>query len=192
MARSPQTDEMTIHSPRETRMRRIRHLSRLMATACLVTSILLSAAMAFYWIATPARTLFSHAGLPVLPTELDVSVRLLALAISMIPLGVLIYGLLNARYCFIAFAAGDIFSGEPVRRLKAFAIAVATAALAKPLAGAALSVVLTWNGVAGTRTLALTVDSDTLIALMFAGTVAVIAWVMAEAIDVSEENKQFV
>ncbi len=193
MAQAPLKDDTTTKSARERRTDRIRNLSRLMASGCLVVCVLLVVAMLFYWVTTPAQLLFSHAGLPVSPsTELDASVRIVALAISMVPLGVLIYGLLNARQCFVAFAAGHIFSGEPVARLKVFAIAVAASALLKPLAGAALSMLLSWDDVTGTRTLALTIDSDTLIALLFAGTVAVIAWVMAEAIEVSEENKQFV
>jgi hypothetical protein len=124
--------------------------------------------------------------------EITLPVRLIACAIAMLPLGALVYGLASARRCFIAFAAGHIFSSEPVGQLKTFALAVACSALLKPIAGAALSVILSIDAVSGKRTLALSVGSDTLISLIFAGTVAVIAWTMAEAIDIADENKQFV
>lgn len=183
----------TVARDQERRRKRIRHLSRLMAVGCLVTSVMLTSAMLLYWTLTPAQTLFSQAGISNAPVaDIDVLTRTLAFTISMIPLGTLIYGFLNARRCFAAFAAGQIFSSEQVKRLKAFSIAAAVSGLLKPLAGAALSVLLSFSNLAGRRTLALNIGSDTLIVLIFAGTVAVIAWVMAEAIDISNENKQFV
>ena len=164
-----------------------------MASGCLVTAGLLTVAMGVYWATTPARALFVHMGLPNLSNaEIDRSIRALAFAISMVPLGALIYGLLSARRCFVAFAAGQIFAGAPIGGLKAFSIAVAASALLKPLTGAALSVLLSAAGSTGTRTLMLDIGSDTLIALLFSGTVAIIAWVMTEAIDIAAENDQFV
>lgn len=189
-----QTAEMSgTSAARSGRSNRIRRLSQLMAASCLVTSALLAAAMALYWALTPTPMLFSQAGIPDAPvTEIDFSTRALAFGIAMVPLGTLIWGLLSGRRCFDAFAAGRIFSRDSIRQLKTFAIAVAASALLKPLAGAALSVVLSFRQPAGAKTLALSVGSDTLIALIFAGTVAVIAWVMTEALEIADENKQFV
>jgi hypothetical protein len=174
-------------------MDRIRGLSHAMAVGCLVTCGLLVAAMAIYWALTPIRTLFSQAGIQDAPaTEIDILVRLLAFGISMVPLGTLIYGLLSARRCFASFAAGRIFSSESIKHLKAFSIAVAGSALLKPFAGAALSVLLSSRAAPGSMTMALNIGSDTIIALIFAGTMAIIAGVMAEALDIADENKQFV
>ena len=193
MVQSPMMIDDTIEMDREMRMDRIRHLSRLMAIGCLFTSVLLVVAMLFYWAMTPPRTLLGQAGIPnASATEIDIFVRLLAFGISMVPLGTLIYGLLSARRCFDAFATGQIFSREPIGRLKAFSIAVAASAILKPVAGAALSVLLSFSNVAGAKTLALNIGSETLIALIFAGTVAVIAWVMTEALEIADEHKQFV
>ncbi|WP_244491408.1 DUF2975 domain-containing protein [Bosea sp. Root381] len=184
---------MPAEQERERRLDRIRRLSRSMATGCLVTSGLLVAAMLSYWVMTPTRALFVQAGIMHGPAaEIGLAIRALAFGISMVPLGALIYGLLSARRCFDAFAAGRIFASEPIGRLKAFSIAVAASALLKPLAGAALSVLLSFSNPAGAKTLSLHVGSDMLIALIFAGTVAVIAWVMAEASDIADENQQFV
>ncbi|WP_257169836.1 DUF2975 domain-containing protein [Bradyrhizobium sp. SRS-191] len=178
---------------RHRRSDRIRRLSQLMAAGCLVTSGLLAAAMVLYWTLTPTHALFSQAGIPNAPlTEIGLFTRALAFSIAMVPLGTLIWGLLSGRRCFQAFAAGRIFSGESIQQLKAFAIAVAASALLKPLAGAALSVVLSFHNQPGAKTLALSLGSDTLMALIFAGTVAVIAWVMTEALEIDDENKQFV
>lgn len=193
MVQIPTRVDIDGRQDREWRMQRIRSLSRLMAVGCLAASGLLTAAMAFYWATTPTRTLFSQAGIAnSLATEIDLPVRALAFVISMIPLGALAYGLLSARRCFNAFAVGEIFSREPTRHLKAFAVAVAVSALLKPFAGAALSVLLSASSSTGTKTLTLNIGSDTLIALIFSGTVAIIAWVMTEASDLSDENKQFI
>ncbi|MBT1155533.1 hypothetical protein J1C56_07995 [Aminobacter anthyllidis] len=82
-----------------------------MATGCLVTSGLLTAAMFFYWFMTPTRTLFSAAAIADAPaTGTDLSIRALAFGISMVPLGTWIYGFLCARRCFDAFAVGHVFA----------------------------------------------------------------------------------
>lgn len=178
---------------RATRMSRIRRLSRWMALGCLAASVLLASAMLLYWVATPAHLVFALAGLPdATAADLGLPARLLAFAISMVPLGVLIYGFLNARRCFLAFAAGQIFASGPIGRLCRFALAMAISALLKPFAGAALSVVLSMIATPGSKSLILNFGSDTLIALIFAGTVAVIAWAMAEATEIADENQQFV
>lgn len=178
---------------RQARLQRVRGLSTVMSTACLAISALLTTAMAFYWAITPTRALLEQAGLANSPaTELGMTIRALAFVIAMLPLGALIYGLLCARGCFKAFAAGDIFSRRTIGHLSAFATAVATSALLKPFTGAALSVLLSASVATGKVTLAFHIGSDTLIALIFAGTVAIIAWVMTEAVDLSDENKQFV
>jgi len=149
--------------------------------------------MIFYWTETPTRALLAQAGLDGdASADIGPATRMLGFAIAMIPLGALIFGLLSARRCFAAFAAGQIFSIETIGRLKAFAIAVALSAMLKPFAGAALVLLLAWNVPAIPRRLALTFDSDSLLSLIFAATVAILAWVMTEAIEIAEENKQFV
>lgn len=181
------------HEEREQRLRRIRNLSRVMAMGCLVAAGGLTAAMALYWVVTPSGALFAAAGIATAsPAELELGVRALAFLLAMIPLGALAYGLLSARRCFIAFADGHIFSRQPIGHLRTFAIAIAASALLKPFAGAALSVLLSASSTTGTRTLAFAIGSDTLIALIFSGMVAIIAWVMAEASDLADENQQFV
>jgi hypothetical protein len=178
---------------RARRLNRIRSLSRVMAILCLVTALLLVAAMAYYWLATPAGALLAAASVSgATPPDIGWNLRLGGLAISMIPLSALIYGLMQARRCFTEFAGGRIFSMQTVGGLKVFSIAIAVSALLKPLAGAALSLLLSLAVVSGGRTLALTVGSDTLLTLLFAGMVAVIAWVMTDAVALADENAQFV
>lgn len=178
---------------RAARLLRVRRLSEVMAMASVAVAALLAVAMLLYWCLTPADTLFRHAGL-VLPPPMGVGlpVRLLAFAVAMIPLGALIFGLLKARRCFRCFAAGRIFSRDAARSLRGFALGVGASALLKPLAGAALGLLLGALSPGQTRSLVLNIGSDTLLSLLFAAMVAVIAGVLVEAADVAAENDQFV
>jgi len=178
---------------RAARINRIRSLSRWMAFGCLATSAVLTAGMLVYWIATPAPALLGQSGVQHGPDiDLGILERATAFAISMVPLGALIFGLLGARRCFAGLATGHIFTPRSIGGLQALSMGVAASAILKPLAGAALVLLLSWNAPERTRTLVLTIGSDTLISLLFAGIVAVFAWIMAEAVEISDENDQFV
>lgn len=178
---------------RTRRLSRIRSLSRVMAILCLGTALLLVAAMAFYWVMTPDDALIAAVGRNGATLhEIGWAIRLGGFVISMIPLSALLYGLMQARRCFTEFAGGRIFSMQTVGGLKTFSIAIAVSALLKPLAGAALSLLLSSNTVSGGRTVVLAVGSDTLLTLLFAGMVAIIAWVMTDAVALADENAQFV
>lgn len=182
---------------RAARLFRVRRLSEVMAMASVAVAVLLTVAMLLYWCLTPADTLFRHAGL-VLPPPMGVGlgvglpVRLVAFAVAMIPLGALILGLLKARRCFRCFAAGRIFSRDAAQSLRGFALGVGASALLKPFAGAALGLLLGALSPGQTRSLVLNIGSDTLLSLLFAAMVAVIAGVLVEAADVAAENDQFV
>ena len=192
---SSSSSAMPLRTPlsADRRLARLRRLSGWMAVACMGVALVLPLTMTAYWLATPSSTVFAAAGLArVPPMDLSLGVRVLGLALAMIPLGALVYGLLNARQCFADLAAGHIFRPATIARLRAFAMGVAASALLKPFAGAALSVLLSWHGAPGEKSLVLTVGSDTVIGLLFAGTVAVMAWVMGEAMALSEETEQFV
>lgn len=178
---------------RAARIGRIRSLSRWMAFGCLATSAVLTAGMLVYWIATPASALFDQSGVRHgQEAGLGTLQRAAAFAISMVPLGALIFGLLSARRCFAGLATGRIFTPRTIGGLQALSMGVAASAVLKPLAGAALTVLLSWDNPDGAKTLVLAVGSDTLISLLFAGIVAVFAWIMAEAVEISDENNQFV
>lgn len=174
-------------------LRRIRRLSGAMATTSTAVAVLLGVAMLLYWYITPADTLFRHAGLAIPPpTDVGLPARLAAFAVAMVPLGALILGLLSARRCFNCFAAGRIFSRDAARSLQGLALGVGASALLKPVAGAALSLLLSALSPGHVHSLVLHVGSDTALSLLFATMVAIIAGVLVEAAEVAAENDQFV
>jgi hypothetical protein len=180
-------------APAGTRTDRLRRLSGALAMLCLGVALLLPALMATYWWLTPAEALFRQAGLGLAPpAALGLTVRFTGFSLAMIPLAALVLGLMSARRCFASFAAGRIFSVDAARGLRSFALWAGVSALLKPIAGAALSLLLGAASPEPTRSLVLSVGSDMLLALLFAAIVAIIASVLAEAAEIAAENEQFV
>ncbi len=178
---------------RPRRLARVRDVSRLLAHACTAVSIVLSLGLVAYWMASPDEAILRDAqltGIAIHP--IGWPVRLASLAISALPLICLVWGLLRVRGCFRGFAAGRFFTAENVGRLRDLAIAMLASTLLKPLVGAVLSIMLSWKTYASGKAVVISLNSDTLLALLFAGLIAVTAWVMAEANSIAEEHAQFV
>jgi len=175
------------------RFQHIRILSRTLAYLCVGISIVLAAGLVAYWIVSADEVIHLDARLPGIAVHpIGWDIRLASMAISALPLACLIWGLLRVRRCFEAFGQGRFFTLENIHGLRDFAIAVFASTLLKPVAGAALSILLSWQTYATGKTLVVNFGSDALLALLFAGLIAVIAWVMAEAMAIADENAQFV
>ena len=175
------------------RFQHIRILSRLLAYLCVGISIVLAAGLVAYWVVSADEVIHLDARLPGIAVHpIGWDIRLASMAISALPLACLIWGLLRVRRCFEAFGQGRFFTLENIHGLRDFAIAVFASTLLKPVAGAALSILLSWQTYATGKTLVVNFGSDALLALLFAGLIAVIAWVMAEAMAIADENAQFV
>jgi len=166
---------------------------RALALAMLVTSVALPLVVALYWLLASPEELARLAGMP--PAGLagfQPGARFITLLLVELPVLLLVWGLLRLRTCLAAFAAGRPFSVPALAALRDFAISLGVSVLVKPLSGAALSVVLSWNAPPGQRQLALQVSSDTLLLLLFAGVIAALAWAMGEAAAIAEEHRQIV
>jgi len=164
-----------------------------MAFFCGLISAVLPAAVAVFWFAASWTNIFAAADIGA-PERYHVTdgIRILAFLINILPLSVLIWGLLRVCNCFSIFASGHLFSEKAVRALQDFSLAILISSLLRPLSSAMLKVLLTWNGPPNSTIFSVTISSDTVFALLFAGTVFVIAWGMKEAIAIADENEQFV
>lgn len=174
-------------------LKRIRGVSRVLASACTFVAIALSVGLLAYWIVSSDEAILVDArltGIAIHP--IGWLVRFASLAISALPLACLIWGLLRVRRCFASFAQGRFFTAENVARLRDLALAMVASTLLKPVAGALLSLILSWQTYATGESVVIHLSSDSLLALLFAGLVAVTAWVMAEANAIADENAQFV
>ncbi|WP_195174898.1 DUF2975 domain-containing protein [Mesorhizobium sp. INR15] len=178
---------------RQARLDRIRFFSVMLGRCCVALTALLTIALLLYWFMASAASVATDAQIP--PewlANLGIGRRVAGFAISFAPLACLIWALMAARRCFRAFVDGIFFSPEVTRNLRNCALGLLASALLKPFSAAALSVLLTWNAPSGQHRLTFGLGSDTMLALLAAGIIAVIAWVMAEASALAEENAQFV
>lgn len=175
------------------RLERIQRVSGTMSIACLATAFVVVAGPIVYWTVTSGQDLLKDAGLAGRGLALpEASTRVFAMATTAVPALLLVYALINAYRCFKAFATGEILAHRPANFLWRSSVAVALSVAAQPLAGAALSALLSWNGPPGTKTLSLSVGTETLLPLLFAGMIAVVSWVLREAAFVADENSQFI
>ena len=178
---------------RHARLNRIRLLSLALARGCILLAALLTAGLLFYWFSASTSSIAADARMPAeWLTGLGTGRRAAGFAISFVPLACLIVALMSARRCFGAFAAGDFFGRDAVKGLRDFALGLLASALLKPFSAAALSVLLSSDAPAGQHRLTLGFGSDTILALLAAGIIAVIAWVLAEASALADENAQFI
>src|SRR3954462_3005147 len=189
----PALTDLAQPAARPERVRHIRILSRGLGYMCMCLAIVLPAGLLAYWLVTPDEAVLLGGRLPgIVVHPIGWSVRLGAMVISLVPLALLVWGLMRARQCFEIFALGRFFPFEAIHCLRDLAIAVFASTLLKPFAGAALSVLLSWQTYAGGKTLVFEVGSDFLLALLVAGLIAVIAWVMSEPAAIADENAQFI
>lgn len=173
---------------------RIRRVSRVMSALCLIGMVGLPISLALGWwypqiLGGPYP---ASEGLWGAPDDLPALNRLLGFLVSMIPAGILMFGLARLRAMFGLYQAGEIFSIGSARCLKQFAATVLLQVLLAPLAGAAHSVIVTFDNPPGERMLTLSFGSAEYSAILLGGLLLVIAWVMGEGAKLADENRQFV
>jgi hypothetical protein len=113
-------------------------------------------------------------------------------AITAIPVGVLLFGLWQARALFADFAVGRIFTLTSARRLRDFAACVMAQAILGPISSTALLLAFTYDNPPGTRQLTIGLSSNDYVALIVVGVLLAVAWVMVEATRIADEHASFV
>ncbi len=190
-----QKDVTMTSSPVEnTHLQRLRQLSRVLAAACLWLMVMLPMAVVGYWLVADGPQLAVRAQLPVhaIQAPLMAWQRWAGAVLTLLPLSLLLTGLWEARRCFRRFVAGEIFSAGTVRCLRRFAGWVMASVATGMVTATAISVLLTINNPPGLRHLAISVGSDQVFTLFFAGMVWLMAAVIGEARELADENAAFV
>jgi Protein of unknown function (DUF2975) len=111
--------------------------------------------------------------------------------IGMLPVAIIAYALLRARQSFLLMSQGEYFTRPTVANLRSFAAAMFAAALASAVVPTLVTLLLTSGG-SGKTTLSVSLSSQHLVLLLFAGVVWQMARLMAKAAEIAEENAQFV
>ncbi|WP_315703928.1 MULTISPECIES: DUF2975 domain-containing protein [unclassified Bradyrhizobium] len=113
-------------------------------------------------------------------------------AVMAVPIGVMLYGMWQVRALFLDFAQGSVFTPATARRLRDFAAAVLLQAALGPLSSTALLIAFTISNPPGSRQLGIALSINDYIALIVGGVLLAVAWVMAEATRIADENASIV
>ena len=173
---------------------RLVNLSHIMVVIIAITMVVIPVMLAilwwqFDWIAQSVSRLGTFI---IYPERVGPGTRLLGFLISMIPASLLLYGLWHLREAFERFGRGEFFTPETIACIRTFALMLALQALARPIATALLSVVLTIPNPPGERALAISIGSGELEILFVGAVFFAIAHLMAEGRRLADDNAQIV
>ena len=116
-------------------------------------------------------------------------VRLLALAVGMIPAGVFMLGMWWLVRLFGLFSVGQIFTADTVRYIRHLGWTMVAGVAAAPVHEALLSLVLTMHNPPGEHILSLSTESADLGELLTAGVIILVSWIMDEGRKLREADE---
>ena len=172
-------------------------LSRLAAVMCCVVAIggaLSEIALAWVWLSPSWITKYvaPHAGVDPALVHVDWTVQAAGFAVSMVPLGVLLYALHQAYGLFDSYRRGELFPDSAPRRLRRIGLAMLALAVLRPISAAALSAVLTFANPPGQKLLVIGFSVEDYMIAVFGGLLMAIGHVMTEARRLADDNSQIV
>lgn len=166
-------------------------MSRLLAVACLALAIALPLLTGHALYELSAEGWLNRFGIrtpmPVSPWQVG-----MALALGLLPACAMAYGLFRVQQCLRGFVRGETFCLSTVRHLRQFAAAALSSAVLGLVVPVPISLILTWHAPAGQRALSVSIGSSELLMALVAGIVWQVAAVFTRAIELADENAQFV
>ena len=130
--------------------------------------------------------------LPLYPETITPSMQICGFLISMISVGILLYGLSRLHRLFRLFEEGEMFSLAAVSHLRSFSLSILVSAIASPIVGGLLSMLLTLNNPPGERALSLSFGSGELQTAFVGGVFLTVAHILCEGRRIADENAQIV
>ncbi len=175
-------------------LNRIRRAGRVMSGLCSAIIVVLPLGLALIWanLETLGPAMVGQAVPDLRFGNHGAGTLILGFAISMIPVLVLIYGLIQLRQLFGLYGQGRIFSSLHAVYLRRFALASILSVFAQIVSSSLISVVLTFHNPPGARHLTVSVTSDHLGTVFLGSVLLVIAWIMVEGSKIAEDNAQIV
>jgi hypothetical protein len=180
--------------PLLTPMDRVRRIAGLMRGMVLVGGTAFSAFTLLIWVFPSwIRSAVPHElGLDLSQITITPAAQIRGAVVSLLPLGLSIYGLVQVWLLFGEYAQGRIFTAMASKRLRRLAWTLIAAAGAQILARTLHGLVLTMNNPPGQKLLILNFSSNDYTFLIFGVLLLGIAWVMVEATRLAQENAEFV
>lgn len=165
--------------------------SRWLAHLCRLLAVLLPALVAWSVFARPVEALLPPLGSGT-GADLETWQRLLVRLLALLPVSGTAYGLWRAADCLCALARGEYFGERTARGLEGLGAGMLIAGIAGLLVAPLAGLIATWNAAPGRHALALSLDSNAIMTLLFGAIVWQIASVLRRAIALAAENAQFV
>ncbi len=125
-------------------------------------------------------------------TTFDIKTQAFGLTFSLIPLGLIMFGLYSLQSLFRNYAIGQVFYPQNAKYIKRFAWVNILGGGLTPIFGGIYSVILSMNRIAGERFLSVGIGATEIHIMLLGLVFVVIAHVMEAAHAISEENNQFV
>ena len=174
---------MTVSVPR-----RVRLVSRVMRGVCIAAALALPVAAAA---AAADHEVLTGFPAPdgVGPVWIAVVLSGLVLALPMVVVG---RGLFRLSRAFGDYARGAVFTQPNADRLRSLGNALLICAALQPVAHMLAVLILTVGNPPGQRLLQISIGSDELILAAMGAGIAVVGWVMAEAVRLAADAEQIV
>lgn len=171
----------------------LHRLSSIASHVCIVMIFAIPLGLALMWanIEIFADAIMGQLGLPAPVDGFSPLTRFLGWLCTMIPGGIMVWGLSEVRRMLQETAAGHYFSLSAVCHFRRFSWAMLLYAGALPVQSAFLSVVLTMHNPPGERMLAIRLGTTELNALFVAILFVIIAHVLEEGRKIADENATF-
>jgi len=128
-------------------------------------------------------------GLPHMPQRpLSATALALGFAVSLILLGIILYGLLTLRSLFQLYEKSIVFSQENVQYIRKFGYTLIAWVIGKAIFIPLISVVITYSNPPGERAVTFSFGAGDLAILVIGGVIIVISWIMNEGRAIESEH----
>lgn len=167
----------------------IRRASRRFGLLFQVLVVLVPLLNLLFWVSFNDLPPSFLANLPVSPTgSLPAPILVAGFMASLLPIGVMVFGLMTLRTLFRLYEDGIIFSAANVRCFRRLGYAFIAWVLANVIYTPVLSIIITAINPPGEKALVVQFGSPQLSALVIGGIILLIAWVMDEGRKLKDEQ----
>ncbi|MDX2222693.1 MAG: DUF2975 domain-containing protein [Rhodospirillaceae bacterium] len=176
---------------------RLQALSRWLSRFCLLLMITMPIGAVLTW-----TLLWGELGQPfavragvreeLIPVALTPVQQAAGAFVTLVPTGLLVYGLMWLRRLFAAFAAGQVFSADNARAIRVFAWSIIGLHIAQIFTLGLSSIIITMLNPPGQRVLAFGLSSDQVLALFVGLVFVLIAHVLEEGRRIADDNAAIV
>jgi hypothetical protein len=175
-------------------MDRVRRIASLMRGMVLVGGSIFTISTLAIWVTPEWARLGASQQLGIDPGSVTITpaVQFYGALISLLPLALGVFGMVQVWFLFGEYAQGRIFTALGSMRLRRLAWSLIGAAAAQIIARTLHGLVLTMGNPPGKKMLILSVSSNDYSFLIFGVLLLGIAWVMVEATRLAQENAEFI